>query len=152
MATCYSKGINPWKEETYVTNIMQDLISQVAMAGISLSRLMCYYSKGNKACAQEKIIFYRNWKGHWRCLRLGTWFAQHLPVRIFARGVTQGSGEMTADAPVIPRSKINEVWKGHWRFLRLGTWFAQHLPMRILARGRWSRLETQAFPKTWQYW
>ena len=40
-----------------MTNIKQDLISQVAMAGISLSRLMCYYSKGNKACAQEKLFF-----------------------------------------------------------------------------------------------
>ena len=26
------------------------------------------------------------WKGHWRCLRSGRWFVQHLPVRIFARG------------------------------------------------------------------
>ena len=45
-----------------MTNTMQDLISQVAMAGISLTRLMHYYSKGNKACAQGKIIFYRNWE------------------------------------------------------------------------------------------
>ena len=37
---------------------------------------------------------------------LGTCFAQHLLVRIFARGVTQGSVEMTADAPVIPISKL----------------------------------------------
>ena len=37
---------------------------------------------------------------------MGTCFVQHLPVRIFARGVTQGSGEMTADAPVIPLSKL----------------------------------------------
>ena len=52
---------------------------------------------------KEKIFFYRNWKGHWRCPRLGTCFTQHLPVRIFTREVTQGSGEMTADAPVIPK-------------------------------------------------
>ena len=52
-----------------------------------------------------KDIFYRKWKGHWRCLRLGTHFAQHLPVKIFARRVTQGSGEMTADTPVIPINK-----------------------------------------------
>ena len=36
----------------------------------------------------------------------GQCFAQHLPMRIFARGVTQGSGKMTADAPVIPISKL----------------------------------------------
>ena len=35
---------------------------------------------------------------------MGTCFPQHLPVRIFARGVTQGSGEMIADTSVIPRS------------------------------------------------
>ena len=53
-----------------------------------------------------KIFFYMNWKGHWRSPRLGTCFAQHLPVRIFARGVTRGSGEMTTDALVIPISKL----------------------------------------------
>ena len=31
---------------------MQDLISQVALAGVSLTRLMHYYSNENKACAQ----------------------------------------------------------------------------------------------------
>ena len=55
---------------------------------------------------RKKIFFYRNWKGHWRCLRLGTCFTQHLPVRIFTRGVTQGSEEITTDAPVIPISKL----------------------------------------------
>ena len=33
---------------------MQDLISQVAMAEVSLTRLMYYYSKENKACAHGK--------------------------------------------------------------------------------------------------
>ena len=57
-------------------------------------------------CTGEILFFYRKWKGHWRCPRLGTCFAEYLPVRIFVSGVTQGSGEMTADAPVIPRSKL----------------------------------------------
>ena len=35
---------------------MQDLISEIAMAGVSLTRLMYYYSNENKACAQEKNI------------------------------------------------------------------------------------------------
>ena len=60
----------------------------------------------NMACAQGGNYFYRSWKGHWRCPRFGTCFAQHLPVRIFARGATQGSGKMTADAQVIPRNKL----------------------------------------------
>ena len=47
-----------------------------------------------------KIFFYRNWKGHWRYPRLGTCFASNiLPVRIFARGVMQSSGEMIAECP-----------------------------------------------------
>ena len=31
---------------------------------------------------------------------------QHLPIWIFARGVTQGSGQMKTDAQVISRSKL----------------------------------------------
>ena len=41
---------------------------------------------------KEMKIFHRILKGHWRCLRLGTCFAQHLPVRIFARGTCQKLG------------------------------------------------------------
>ena len=37
---------------------MPDLISQVAMAGVSLTRLMYYYSNENKACAQGKKLFF----------------------------------------------------------------------------------------------
>ena len=36
---------------------MQDLISQVAMAGVSLTRLIYYYSNETKAYAQGKITF-----------------------------------------------------------------------------------------------
>ena len=36
---------------------MQDLVKQVAMAGVSLTRLMYYYSNGNKASAQGKTYF-----------------------------------------------------------------------------------------------
>ena len=36
---------------------MPDLISQVAMAGVSLTKLMYYYSNENKACAQGKLFF-----------------------------------------------------------------------------------------------
>ena len=85
---------------------MQEWISQITMAGVSLVRLMYNYTTENKACAQGGIIFYRNWKGHLRCPILGTCFIQHQPVRIFARGVNQGSGQMTANAPVILRSKL----------------------------------------------
>ena len=31
---------------------MQDWISQITIAGVSLIRLMCHYSSENKACAQ----------------------------------------------------------------------------------------------------
>ena len=38
---------------------------------------------------QKKKKVHKIWKGHQRCLRLGTCFAQYLPVRIFARGTCQ---------------------------------------------------------------
>ena len=54
----------------------------------------------------EKYSFTGTGKATGGAQSWGHVFAQHLPVRILARGVTQGSGEMTADAPVIPRNKL----------------------------------------------
>ena len=85
-------------------NNVQDWISQITMAGVIMNQINVLVK--TRPMHRKKIFFYRSWKGHWRCPRLGTCFAQHLPVRIFARGVTQGSREMTADTPVIPISKL----------------------------------------------
>ena len=72
-----------------------------------INKIMCNDTSEKKACAHGKIIFHRNSKGHWRCQSLGICFIQHLPVKIFARGVTQGSGKMITESQVIPRSYWN---------------------------------------------
>ena len=95
---------------------MQDLISHVVMAGVSLTRLMYYYSNGNKACAQGKIIFTGTGKATGGASGWGTWFAQHLLVGIFARGRWY-----CQDVAVLDSLHMQIVWKGHWRCLRLGT-------------------------------
>ena len=51
-----------------------------------------------------KLFFIGTGKATGGVQGLGHVLSQHLPVRIFARGVTQGSGKMTADAQMIPRS------------------------------------------------
>ena len=53
-----------------------------------------------------KIIFIATEKATGDAHAWGHVLPQHLAVRIFARGVTQGSQKMTVDAPVIPRSKL----------------------------------------------
>ena len=59
---------------------------------------MCNDTSENKACAQGKIIFIGTGKATGGAQGWGHVFAQHMPVRIFARGINQGSGKITADA------------------------------------------------------
>ena len=93
---------------------------------------MCNNTSENKACAQGKIIFYRTGKAT-EVHKVGDMFCPAHTSEVFARGVTQGSGKMTADAQMIPRSI--EICKDHCRCLHVGDIIVQHLPMRILPGG-----------------
>ena len=104
---------------------------------------MCNNTSENKACAQGKINFYRNWKGHWSSQGWG-----HVSSNTCQWGSLPGKSpkdeeRWQVDAQVIPRSYWN--LEGPLEVPMVGDMNCSTPANEDPCQGRCPRLEAQAF-------